>query len=72
VNSKDIMESAREKVEDILRDYNPPELSQDIHSELQEYIKKVEERTIDDYMKAEGMTSGSVSLPGTDISIKER
>ncbi|MBA7479640.1 hypothetical protein ES707_15075 [subsurface metagenome] len=70
--SKDIMESAHEKVEEILRDYKPPELSQDIHSELQEYIKKVEERTIDDYMKAEGMTSGSVSLPGTDISIKER
>lgn len=70
--SKDIMESAREKVEEILRDYNPPEFSQDIDSELQEYIKKVEERTIDDYMKAEGMTSGSVSLPGTDISIKER
>jgi len=55
------MASAREKVEEILRDYNPPELSQ--------YIKKVEERTIDDYMKAEGMTSGQVSLPGTDISI---
>jgi len=28
--------------------------------------------SFEDYMKAEGMTSGSVSLPGTDISIKER
>ncbi|UCC19464.1 MAG: trimethylamine methyltransferase family protein [Promethearchaeota archaeon] len=67
--SKDIIESAKEKVDQILSQFAPKTLSSDIELTLQNYIKKVEERSLDDYMKAEGMRSGTVSLPGTDIKI---
>ncbi|MFW9874754.1 MAG: trimethylamine methyltransferase family protein [Candidatus Thorarchaeota archaeon] len=67
--SKDIIESAKEKVDQILSQFTPRDLSPDIESKLQKYIKKVEERTLDYYMKAEGLRSGTISLPGTDIKI---
>jgi len=66
--SKDIVQLAKEKVDQILNEFIPKDLSLDIELELQKYIKKVEERTLDDYMKAEGLRLGTVSLPGTDIS----
>jgi trimethylamine--corrinoid protein Co-methyltransferase len=66
--SKDIVQLAKEKVDQILNEFIPKDLSLHIESELQKYIKKVEKRTLDDYMKAEGLRSGKVSLPGTDIS----
>ncbi|MFX0009593.1 MAG: trimethylamine methyltransferase family protein [Candidatus Hermodarchaeota archaeon] len=67
---KDIIERAREKVDQILKDHQPNELDQAIEKELLGYIKKVEERTFDDYKKAEGMMVDSVTLPD-GIEIKE-
>jgi trimethylamine--corrinoid protein Co-methyltransferase len=67
--SKDIIESAKEKVDQILNQFTPKELPSDVESELKNYIKKVEERSLDYYMKVEGLRSGTVSLPGTDVTI---
>jgi trimethylamine--corrinoid protein Co-methyltransferase len=67
--SKDIIESAKEKVDQILNNFIPKDILPTIDSELQEYIKKVEERSLDYYMKAEGLRSGTVSLPSTDVKI---
>jgi hypothetical protein len=38
---------------------------------LLNYINEVEKRTLDEYRIAEGITGGSVSLPGTDIRIED-
>jgi trimethylamine--corrinoid protein Co-methyltransferase len=67
--SKNIIESAKERVDQILNEFVPKDLSPNIESKLQEYIKKVEKRSLDYYMKAEGLRSGRVSLPGTDVTI---
>jgi trimethylamine--corrinoid protein Co-methyltransferase len=67
---KDIIERAREKVDQILKDHQPKELDQAKEKELIAYIKKVEQRTFDDYKKAEGMMVDSVTLPD-GIEIKE-
>jgi trimethylamine--corrinoid protein Co-methyltransferase len=67
--SKDIIESAKEKVDQILNQFTTKSLPSDIDSELKNYIKKVEERSLDYYMQAEGLRSGTVSLPGTDVTI---
>ena len=67
--AKDIIERAREKVDDILQNYKPPILSAEINSQLQDYIKEVEARSLDFYKEAEGISAKSVSIPGTDIKI---
>jgi trimethylamine--corrinoid protein Co-methyltransferase len=67
--SKNIIESAKQKVDQILNQFNPKDLPSDIELELQNYIKKVEKRSLDYYMKIEGLRTGKVSLPGADITI---
>ncbi|MHA1803638.1 MAG: trimethylamine methyltransferase family protein [Promethearchaeota archaeon] len=62
--SKDLIQVAREKVEQILQTHEPPELDPTIEAKLKEYIKEVEARTFEYYKKVEGITSGSVSISG--------
>lgn len=62
--AKDIIELAREKVDQILKNYQPPELDSTIEKQLKEFIQKIEARSFEYYKKAEGITSGSVSLSG--------
>lgn len=70
--SKDIIKRAGEKVEQILQSFNPPKLDIEIEGRLLNYIKEVEKRTLEYYKKAEGISSGSVSLPGTKISVNDK
>ena len=67
---KDIIERAREKVDQILKEHQPNELDHAKEKELMAYINKVEQRTFEDYKKAEGMMVDSVTLPD-GIEIKE-
>jgi trimethylamine--corrinoid protein Co-methyltransferase len=67
--SKDIIASAKENVEQILNGFTPRDLSTEVESKLLTYIKEVEERTLEYYMEAEGLRTGTVSLPGTDVKI---
>jgi trimethylamine--corrinoid protein Co-methyltransferase len=64
---KNIIDRAREKVEEVLKTHKPPEISQDIDKEFKDYIKKVESRSLQDYMKAEDLESASAPVPGTEI-----
>jgi len=61
--SKDIMERAREKIEEILNTQKGPGLSTEIEDKLAEYTKMVSKRTFEDYQRAEGIISDSVTLP---------
>jgi trimethylamine--corrinoid protein Co-methyltransferase len=63
--SKDIIQIAREKVEQILKEQKGPGLSSDIEKKIAEYTKIVSARTMDDYRKAEGMedTTSVDSVP---------
>jgi len=63
--SKDIMISAREKVDEILQSQQGPGLSPDIEIKLSEYFKIVASRSINDYRKLEGMDE---SGDGVDIA----
>ncbi len=67
--SKDIITTAGEKVEQLLKSYEPPELPSDIERQLKAYIKEVEQRTYEFYKKAEGLSDKTVSLPVSDIKI---
>ncbi|MHA1913430.1 MAG: trimethylamine methyltransferase family protein [Promethearchaeota archaeon] len=67
--SLDIIETAGNKVKQILQSFNPPKLDNTIEQKLLNYIKDVEKRTLDDYRIAEGISGGNISLPGTDIKI---
>jgi len=69
--SKDIIGRAKDKVEQILQSFNPPDVDKEIENKLLDYIKEVESRTLEDYKKAEGISTGSVSLPGADITVKD-
>jgi len=69
--SKDIVARANEKVEKILKSFIPPEVDSEIEKQLLDYIKIVETRSLDYYKKAEEISTGSVSLPGIDVSVKD-
>ena len=69
--SKDIITSAGEKVEKILESFSPPEVDKEIENKLLDYIKEVESRTLENYKKAEGISTGSVSISGVDITVKD-
>jgi trimethylamine--corrinoid protein Co-methyltransferase len=68
---KNIIQRARENVDQILKEHKSRELDKGMENELLKYIKKVEARTFDDYRKAEGMMVDSVTLPD-GIEIKEQ
>ncbi len=58
--SKDIIVTAREKVEKILQTQKGPGLSDDVAKKLAEYTKKVASRSLDDFRKAEGIDKADV------------
>ncbi|MFX1555229.1 MAG: trimethylamine methyltransferase family protein [Promethearchaeota archaeon] len=70
--AKDIIGRAGEKVKQILQSFIPPELDKVIENELLDYIKEDQKRTLEYYKKAEGISAGKVSLPGTEISINDQ
>jgi trimethylamine:corrinoid methyltransferase-like protein len=61
--SKDLLEVATEKVQEILRNFKEYKLAPDIESELKKYMEMIDKRTINDYVKVEGISSTGVSLP---------
>ncbi|TFF99556.1 MAG: hypothetical protein EU541_04610 [Promethearchaeota archaeon] len=65
--AKDIIERASEKVQKALESHKPPEIEKEIENKLQEYMKKVEARSLKDYMEAEDLKSASAPVPGTEI-----
>ncbi len=69
--SKDIIGRAKDKVEQILQSFNPPDVDKEIETKLLDYIKEVESRTLENYKIAEGISTGSVSIPGADITVKD-
>ncbi|MFX1387701.1 MAG: trimethylamine methyltransferase family protein [Promethearchaeota archaeon] len=69
--STDIVKRAGEKVEKILQSFTPLEIDKEIETKLLDYIKNVEKRTLDYYKNAEGISTGSVSLPGTEIKVND-
>jgi trimethylamine--corrinoid protein Co-methyltransferase len=68
--SKDIIESATEKVEEVLANFTEFEIPPDIDKELNAFMRIVSERSYDYFRKAEGMDEKSVTLPD-GIEIKE-
>ncbi len=62
----DIMDKAREKVEQILSTQKGPGLSPEVEKGIEDYIKMVAKRTMEEYRLAEGFDSseGSIDLPG--------
>jgi len=60
---KDIVQMAREKVDQILKDHQPNDLDNQMEEELKNYMKVVAERSFDDYRQAEGLMVDSVTLP---------
>ncbi len=70
--SKDIIARAGVQVEKILQSFNPPEVENEIETKLLNYIKEVESRTLEYYKKVEGISAGTVSLPGTEINVKDK
>ncbi len=71
--SKDIIERAREKVNQILEDHQPNKLENIVEERLLDYMKQVQSRTFDDYKEAEGLTVDSITLPdGIEIKSKKK
>ncbi len=60
--SKDIIATAREKVEAILKSQQGPGLLPDIEAELNKYIKIVASRSLDEYRRLEGMDGSDDSI----------
>ncbi len=67
---KDIMERAREKMLEILREEVPSKLEPPIEQRLIAYLKGVSSRTVEDYRKLEGMEAADV--PETLSQIKKK
>ena len=71
--AKNIMTIAVEKVNQILQNFNEYELSADIETELKAYMKKVDERTLEYYMKEEGISASSITvIDGVEIKADEK
>ncbi len=68
--SKDIISSASDKVEEILKNFVEFEIPPDMDKELKAYMKMADERTYDYFRKAEGISADSVTLPD-GIEIRE-
>jgi hypothetical protein len=67
------METATEKVNEILQNFNEYEISADIDIKLKAYMKEVHERTLDYYMKEEGISATSVTVvEGVEIKANEK
>ncbi|MCJ7647654.1 MAG: trimethylamine methyltransferase family protein, partial [Candidatus Lokiarchaeota archaeon] len=65
--AKDIIERAREKVEQILKNQKGPGISNEVERAFQEVYKKISSRTYEDFQKAEGMDKvDRTKLPGME------
>lgn len=66
--ASDIMDRAKERVEQILQSQKGPGLSPEIERKIDDFIKKVAKRSMEDYRTAEGFddstTKESIDLPG--------
>jgi trimethylamine--corrinoid protein Co-methyltransferase len=64
--SKDIIQRAGEKVEEILNTQKGPGYSDSVDKELKDYLKIISSRTMDEYRRLEGMDEeeGSLDVPG--------
>ena len=60
--AKDIIANSAEKVNEILQNFVEYEIPADIDSKLKEYMKKVDERTLDYYMKEEEISATNVNV----------
>ena len=65
--SKDIIERARDRINELLQNYVPPETNPDIEAKLLTMIKDIEERTIDLYKETEGISADGVSIGHVEI-----
>ena len=61
--SKDLINLAAERVNDLLDNFTEYKLPKDIENELKEYMQSVDKRTYNDYAKLEGISSTEVTLP---------
>ncbi|MFW9937225.1 MAG: trimethylamine methyltransferase family protein [Candidatus Thorarchaeota archaeon] len=68
--SKDMVERARKKVENILETQKGPGLSPQIEEKLNEYFKVVATRTLDDYRKLENMEDSDTPSEISGIKIE--
>lgn len=55
--SNSMFKLAQKKVKDILSSYESPNLPPSINQALDEYLKKVSKRTLEDYAKLEGLNN---------------
>ncbi|MFX0069602.1 MAG: trimethylamine methyltransferase family protein [Candidatus Hermodarchaeota archaeon] len=67
--SKDIIASASEKVSEILKNFKEYDITSDVDKKLKDYMKLVDQRTIDDFKLEEGLSTAGISLPNGE-SIK--
>jgi len=71
--AKDIIATSTEKVNEILQSFNEYELSADMDSKLKEYMKKVDQRSLEYYLKEEGISATSVTIvDGVSIKADEK
>ncbi|MFX1488254.1 MAG: trimethylamine methyltransferase family protein [Promethearchaeota archaeon] len=71
--SKDIIERARDRVNEILQNHIPPETNHDTEIKLLSMIKDIEARSIDLYKEIEGITADSVTIEHVEVkSDKEK
>jgi trimethylamine--corrinoid protein Co-methyltransferase len=71
--SKDIIERARDRVNEIIQNHIPPEINHDTEIKLLSMIKDIETRSIDLYKETEGITTDSVMIEHVEIkSDKEK
>jgi trimethylamine--corrinoid protein Co-methyltransferase len=61
--AKDIIATAGERVEQIIKNFIEYELPSDIDKELKTYMKMADERSYDYFRKAEGISAEKVTLP---------
>ncbi len=68
--SKTIMDTAKEKVAQILETHIDPTISDELDAQLLAFIRKIEARTLEYYKEKEGLTVDSVNITGTDINVE--
>ena len=68
--SKDIMSTAREKVNKILKSQKGPGLLSDIEMELDKYFKRVASRSLDDYRRLEGMEDSDTTIEISGVELE--
>ena len=47
-------------------------MDSEVENMLLDYIKSAEKRSLDEYKKAEGLMSGSITIPGIDVKVEDK